>query len=731
MKMNNNDYKLLYKDILMDCPEKIKKDFTKKLNNLANDYRTIITLKRIKEIKSIATDEEKEILKYILSGVSTKKIILMKISTNKIINDLKSKYNIPEPPKEIKESLRTLPGALKMSIIKYNNLAKINKTEITNKYNNGHSINSLAKEYYISSVDVKSILENPTRETSVVIRDKLLKKLNTKEDEWYLKTWEDHGEWSLVDFKNFIVENILNKENISEKTIYRFIDNLGIKTNEERRNKSRSIKSKNDANRSWKIKDKTIRLINESNYGSLDSLTKKYCNNEAGTYRQIANNLNKEFSTDHFTIRQVQKAIISNSNYIKSSSGKSRAELIFGEVLKRELKLSDNDILYNQKIDANSLSTMDFYIPKLGVAFEYNGDYWHSDEVIKYNYGISAKEFHLKKLNLCLENNIQLFYIWDSDFQDNSEEVIKAIVNKDYDNKILNKLERSNNRTYYSPPSNKVRKILKNNKIPFVKDGKFFDCGAVLIKDYSNAVNNYSFITEARKKNKELITVYPWHDPVKIAEFLRYKIFDEQKKIYARKTTIGSSNVLSSEDKQFIEDNHILGSILFRKVVSVQRLFFEDNLVALCLFTEIDNSTVELRRLAFLKNCSVVGGASKMFKNFIKCFGNNYSNIITFSDNNLSEGRVYSNLGFSLKTESKSVKVWFNPKTKQKFTDQTLYRIGADRLLRNMKGFTPYGVGDDLPSNAEIVSNHGFISVKDCGYKKWEKKIKLGDKNNE
>ncbi len=63
---------------------------------------------------------------------------------------------------------------------------------------------------------------------------------------------------------------------------------------------------------------------------------------------------------------------------------------------------------------------LDIYLPKLNLAFEFNGLYWHS-EVYK------DKNYHLNKLELCEKNNIRLFNIWEDDWN-NKQEILKSMI---------------------------------------------------------------------------------------------------------------------------------------------------------------------------------------------------------------------------------------------------------------------------------------------------------------
>lgn len=79
--------------------------------------------------------------------------------------------------------------------------------------------------------------------------------------------------------------------------------------------------------------------------------------------------------------------------------------------------------LYNKEIIQNySLEgkEIDIYIPELKLGIEFNGLYWHSDD-------LKDKTYHYNKWKLCLDKDIRLITIWEDDW-DYKKEIIKSIV---------------------------------------------------------------------------------------------------------------------------------------------------------------------------------------------------------------------------------------------------------------------------------------------------------------
>ena len=74
----------------------------------------------------------------------------------------------------------------------------------------------------------------------------------------------------------------------------------------------------------------------------------------------------------------------------------------------------DRTVIYPQELD--------IYIPKLTLAIEYNGIYWHS---IEHN---NDKDYHLKKSLLCREKGIRLIHIYEFEDLDRQLYLLKELI---------------------------------------------------------------------------------------------------------------------------------------------------------------------------------------------------------------------------------------------------------------------------------------------------------------
>ena len=66
---------------------------------------------------------------------------------------------------------------------------------------------------------------------------------------------------------------------------------------------------------------------------------------------------------------------------------------------------------------------LDIYIPSLKVAFEYNGEYWHSDKFGR------SDNYPQNKHNVCSCNSVELMVVWESEWKKDKENM-KCLVEK-------------------------------------------------------------------------------------------------------------------------------------------------------------------------------------------------------------------------------------------------------------------------------------------------------------
>lgn len=267
--------------------------------------------------------------------------------------------------------------------------------------------------------------------------------------------------------------------------------------------------------------------------------------------------------------------------------------------------------------------------------------------------------------NLLTENNIE----WEMEF---------PIKNKSYDIKIKNQnilIEINPTRTHNSY---KVYATIEKNGLS----------------------TNYHLEKSqlAQENGYFCIHVWDWNDWYKIIDLVN----PDKEKIYARKCKIKK---VSKEDcKSFEIINHLQGYC--NKQDIRLGLYYNDELVQLMTFGKPrynKNYQYELLRLCSKSGYSIIGGAEKLFKHFIK----NYSpeSIISYCDKSKFTGEVYRKLDMKLIKETGPTIIW--SKKNEIITSNLLNQYGFDKLFN-----TNYGKGT---SNKELMIQHGWLPVYDCG----------------
>ena len=119
----------------------------------------------------------------------------------------------------------------------------------------------------------------------------------------------------------------------------------------------------------------------------------------------------------HGKFQQVPMNHLTGSGCQKCSNNlTSKAEIEVYEFLKEHVECDNsNRVILNGK-------ELDIYIPKLNIAVEFNGLYWHSDL-------FKDKNFHTGKTELCESKNIQLIHIFEDEWIFKKEIVKSRLLN--------------------------------------------------------------------------------------------------------------------------------------------------------------------------------------------------------------------------------------------------------------------------------------------------------------
>lgn len=198
------------------------------------------------------------------------------------------------------------------------------------------------------------------------------------------------------------------------------------------------------------------------------------------------------------------------------------------------------------------------------------------------------------------------------------------------------------------------------------------------------------------------IHIFDWDDVDKIVDMLmpRKHVYARDCKIYILK---------SSVTNEFLNRYHLQGTC--RGQLMSLGLIYQDELVQVMTFGKsryVKHPEVELLRLCTKPGVSVVGGASKLFKFFVKTYEVN--DVISYCDRSKFSGDVYEKLGMKLTRTTPPQEIW--SREYDKITANLLRQRGYDQLFK-----TNYGKGT---SNEQLMLENGWLPVYDCGQKVYQ-----------
>lgn len=232
-------------------------------------------------------------------------------------------------------------------------------------------------------------------------------------------------------------------------------------------------------------------------------------------------------------------------------------------------------------------------------------------------------------------------------------------------------------------------------------------CGIYWHNEKNKPANyHYLKMKECRDNGIHLITIFEneWFEKNEIIKSILLSKFNKSHtRIYARNCRVMEINTKVA--KEFLNENHLQGSPVHIKL-SVG-LYFNNLLIAVMTFSNHhrqNQTNIVLSRLAFSKNTNVIGGASKLFKYALNFINND---IISWSDNRWSNGKVYEMLGFIKENEYK-----------QDYQYQKNNRLYSKQSFQKKKINCPPEL-----TEREFCESLGYTRIWDCGKIKWVYKI--------
>jgi hypothetical protein len=196
-----------------------------------------------------------------------------------------------------------------------------------------------------------------------------------------------------------------------------------------------------------------------------------------------------------------------------------------------------------------------------------------------------------------------------------------------------------------------------------------------------------------------------------VLSVINAKLGKFEKKIYARKCIV--SEISSTTKNKFLEENHLQGQ---EKSSIKLGLFFDGELVSVMTFGNSRfnrHYQYEMHRFCNKVGYQIIGGASKLFKHFLRCYLP--ESVVTYSDIRYSTDTYYEKMGF---TKINTLK-----------PNYFYFKVGSTKLMPKIQ-FQKYKLKNKLNifnidlTEWENMQLNGYDRIWDCGNNVFEWKAK-------
>lgn len=174
----------------------------------------------------------------------------------------------------------------------------------------------------------------------------------------------------------------------------------------------------------------------------------------------------------------------------------------------------------------------------------------------------------------------------------------------------------------------------------------------------------------------------------------------------------------SDEAKEFLDRNHIQGSTRASVVLGLYTDSGAGDLVSLMTFSKArfvgGKDSWELVRFCSHQGTSVVGGASRLLKHFIRTY--QPGSIYSYSSCDISAGDLYKSLGFTSSGKISTSYWYIRPETFERFHRSSFTKSAI--VARGWKDRV-----DSSWTEKEVMDQRGFIRIYDGGTIRWDLKV--------
>jgi len=294
---------------------------------------------------------------------------------------------------------------------------------------------------------------------------------------------------------------------------------------------------------------------------------------------------------------------------------------------------------------------------------------------------------------------------------------------KNFISNILNTTILSNDRTIISPKE--LDLFLPEKLFAIEYNGLIFHSYWKNSNNYSNnmynkILDNWKIENKTYHLDKTLqcqklwiqlfhINENEWLNPIKQKiwkSMIKNKLWKTENKIFARKCII--KEVSSLEKNNFLENNHLQWA---DKSSIKLWLYYENELVQIMTFWKSRyNKKIdwEMHRFSTKIWYNIIGGASKIFKNFTNNYIKKWETIVSYADIRFSKGKIYEKLWFSFSHNSKPNFFYFLPWKSKNIILHSRQKFQKYKLKKELEKY------DENLSSIENIFNNWYRRIWDC-----------------
>ena len=478
---------------------------------------------------------------------------------------------------------------------------------------------------------------------------------------------------------------------MSEKRFGKILAHLGLRMTEEQIKHAQGRRSRT-------MLEDGLAAVADAGY-TPESLAKLYDDDFAVRFADLF-----ELVSSKTSLPVTERQIVRYVSPLTTSTTRSREEHNFARWLE---STTDHEIVRNDR-KILSGKELDFVIPSLGLAIEFNGDYWHSDEFMFANHGCSSSSYHAAKVEDAKRNGLALVQVWESDWQKRRSHVIAELTKflaGNGPNASLLRLQGS--------VMKRLKPYVTPEELPigqFYAEGR---CGRSAVAFVGSADNPYLRARAATKAGIRLKQIYPWDSAETIDRLLSFESANIERKLSARKLEV--REISKKSEREFLDANHVQGFVRGSKWA--RGLFMGDELLAVATFGPSrfrKGYEYEFLRYAVKKGVIIRGGAPRLMKRFVSDV--NPKSVLSYVDYAHTTGDTFlPSCGFVELKPSGGTIMWLH-KDGRYFTQSSIHRLGADRLLG-----TSYGPREVCGLNNEgIMKAEGFAAYRTAGNRVFE-----------